>query len=148
MTDTEHSHAPDLPADNYSIALIIDGVVQDVLHCDARLAAIFLSEPQIVEATEWYQQRSDTSKNLVGAVYENGDFEVPPTTQQESAVGSSITPKMNPSFVWNNDTQTWEPPLPYPTDGKNYRWDDATTAWVQISDDIDELIAEMSKDDE
>jgi hypothetical protein len=34
------------------VAFIIDGVVQDVLNTDNRLAAIFLSQPTIVDVTE------------------------------------------------------------------------------------------------
>jgi hypothetical protein len=34
------------------IAFIIDGVVQDVLNTDNRLAALFLSQPQLVDVTE------------------------------------------------------------------------------------------------
>ena len=34
------------------IAFIIDGVVQDILNTDNRLAAIFLSQPKIVDITE------------------------------------------------------------------------------------------------
>jgi hypothetical protein len=34
-----------------TIAFVIDGVVVDVLHTDERLAAIFLSEPKVVDIT-------------------------------------------------------------------------------------------------
>jgi hypothetical protein len=34
------------------IAFVIDGVVEDILHTDVRLAAIFLSEPVIVDVTD------------------------------------------------------------------------------------------------
>ena len=40
---------PELPP--VKIAFILDGVVQDILHTDDRLAAIFLSEPTIVDVT-------------------------------------------------------------------------------------------------
>jgi hypothetical protein len=147
MAETNHVHdqAPELPADSFSVAFIIDGVVQDVLHSDARLAALFLSQPEIVEVTDWYQARTNTSQNLVGATYENGEFTLPATTEAESAVGSSITPRMNPSFVWNNESQTWEPPIAYPTDGKNYRWDEETIAWVELTEDLETIIAEMEQ---
>jgi hypothetical protein len=147
MAETTHVHdqAPELPEDTFSVALIIDGVVQDVLHSEARLAALFLSQPEIVEVTDWYQARTNTSQNLVGATYENGEFTLPATTEAESAVGSSITPRMNPSFVWNNELQTWEPPIPYPADGKNYRWDEETISWVEIAEDLETIIAEMDQ---
>lgn len=31
------------------IALIIDGVVEDIMHCDERLAMLLMSEPTVVE---------------------------------------------------------------------------------------------------
>ena len=144
-TTQEHTHATEIPADSYSVAFIIDGVVQDILHSDARLAAIFLSEPEIVEVTEWYQARTNPSANLVGATYENGEFTLPEKTQEESAVGSSIAPRLNPSFVWNNESQNWEPPIPYPVDDKNYRWDEETISWAEITEDLETIIAEMEQ---
>jgi hypothetical protein len=144
-TTEEHTHAPELPADSYSVAFILDGVVQDVLHSEARLAALFLSQPEIVEVTDWYQARTNTSQNLVGATYNNGEFTLPESTQADSAVGSSITPRLNPSFVWNNDSQTWEPPVAYPTDDKNYRWDEETISWIEIAEDLETIIAEMDQ---
>ena len=34
------------------------------------------------------------------------------------------------SWIWNGSG--WEAPTPYPTDGKYYRWDEATTSWKLI----------------
>lgn len=61
---------PDLPP--AKIAFVIDGVVADVLHTDDRLAAIFLSEPTIVDATEWFA--ANPSTNLVNATYDGTTF--------------------------------------------------------------------------
>lgn len=36
------------------------------------------------------------------------------------------------SWVLNEDTCQWEVPLPYPTDGKNYQWDEATVNWIEV----------------
>ena len=47
MTETNNE-----PALTAKIAFIIDGVVQDILNTDNRLAAIFLSQPKIVDITE------------------------------------------------------------------------------------------------
>jgi hypothetical protein len=113
---------------------------------DARLAAILLSQPEIVEVTDWYASRDDNTKNLVGSKYADGEFTLPETIEAESAVGSSIAPRLNPSFVWNNDSQNWEPPLAYPADGKNYRWDEETISWVELTEDLETIIAEMEQD--
>jgi hypothetical protein len=35
------------------------------------------------------------------------------------------------SWILNNKTWLWEAPVAMPTDGKNYKWDEATTNWVE-----------------
>lgn len=37
-----------------------------------------------------------------------------------------------PSWVLN-DSYDWEAPVPYPTDGKDYYWDEPTLTWVEIT---------------
>jgi hypothetical protein len=44
-----------------------------------------------------------------------------------------IPPKPFPSWVLNEDTVLYEPPVPYPTDGKLYDWDESTLSWVLAS---------------
>ena len=36
-----------------------------------------------------------------------------------------------PSWVLNSDNM-WSPPIPYPTDGKTYDWDENTKSWVEL----------------
>lgn len=43
-----------------------------------------------------------------------------------------IFPKLYDSWILNEDSCQWEPPLPYPTDGKNYYWDEATVNWIEV----------------
>jgi hypothetical protein len=35
-----------------------------------------------------------------------------------------------PSWILNTSTCLWEAPVPYPSDGNNYIWNEATTSWV------------------
>ena len=44
-----------------------------------------------------------------------------------------IEPQPYPSWILNETTCRWEPPVPYPTDGKYYMWDETTTSWVEIN---------------
>ncbi len=44
-----------------------------------------------------------------------------------------IEPQPYPSWILNETTCRWEPPVPYPTDGKYYAWDEATTSWVETN---------------
>ena len=39
-------------------------------------------------------------------------------------------PQPYPSWTLNQTTWLWEPPIPYPTDGKLYIWDETTKTWV------------------
>jgi hypothetical protein len=35
------------------------------------------------------------------------------------------------SWTFNEETCVFDPPVPYPTDGKFYVWDEPTTSWVE-----------------
>lgn len=42
-----------------------------------------------------------------------------------------IAPKPYASWVLNEDTCRWDAPIPMPTEGGPYQWDEATTSWVE-----------------
>lgn len=68
---------PELPP--VKIAFVIDGVIVDVLRTDDRLASIFLSNPTIVDATEWID--SHPGVQLVNGFYDGENF-IPPTPEE------------------------------------------------------------------
>jgi hypothetical protein len=76
------------------IAFIIDGVVQDVLNTDDRLAAIFLSQPKVVDVTEISQSEFITSGYLYNEelnTFTNGNIvEETPGPIVEGQVGPGI----------------------------------------------------------
>lgn len=43
-----------------------------------------------------------------------------------------IEPKPDPAWVFDPVTKNWIPPLPYPEDGANYRWNDNYHVWEEI----------------
>lgn len=45
-----------------------------------------------------------------------------------------IPPKPFNSWVLNETTCVWDPPTPMPSDGKLYRWDEDTLAWIELPD--------------
>lgn len=49
-----------------------------------------------------------------------------------SPSGAFIPPQPYPSWILNTTTYQWEPPVPYPDDGKVYEWDEATLSWVLV----------------
>jgi hypothetical protein len=51
----------------------------------------------------------------------------------DDARDAFIPPKPFASWTLNEDTCVWGPPVPYPTDGKGYRWDEEAVAWVEVA---------------
>jgi len=43
-----------------------------------------------------------------------------------------ISLQPHPSWVLNEDTCNWEAPVTIPDDGKQYRWDESITNWVEV----------------
>ncbi len=43
-----------------------------------------------------------------------------------------IPPKPYPSWVLDEQTCQWNPPIQYPSDGNRYEWDEQTTSWKEI----------------
>jgi hypothetical protein len=46
-----------------------------------------------------------------------------------------IALKPFPSWVLNEDTCQWEAPVPYPTDGNVYFWDEGQCSWLPVAVD-------------
>ena len=45
-----------------------------------------------------------------------------------------IPPKQFESWVLNEETCLWEPPVARPTDDKTYIWDESVIGWVEVTD--------------
>ncbi len=83
------------------------------------------------EPSKWIQ----TSYNTYGGVHALGGT---PFRKNYAGIGYTydvsrdafIPPKPYVSWVLNEDTCLWEAPTPYPTNGKMYRWNEATVSWV------------------
>ena len=98
---------------------------------------VIVAEPEFfdtfVDSTpgEWIQ----TSYNTRGGQHPEGR----PLRKNFAGIGYTydrtrdafIPPQPYASWVLNEDTCLWEPPVPYPDDGNNYIWDEETTSWVQ-----------------
>ena len=42
-------------------------------------------------------------------------------------------PQPYPSWILNNTTWLWEAPVVYPTDGKQYKWNESITNWEEVT---------------
>ena len=48
----------------------------------------------------------------------------------DAQLDAFIPPQPFLSWTLNEDTCLWDPPVPMPTDGQFYYWDEATASWV------------------
>jgi len=44
-----------------------------------------------------------------------------------------IPPQPYPSWILDEATCQWQAPVPYPTDGGSYYWNETTQSWVAVS---------------
>lgn len=75
---------------------------------------------------EWRQTSYNKSfrKNYAGIGY-----------TYDTQLDAFIPPKPHPSWVLDEQTCFWTPPIQFPNDGKRYQWDEATTSWKEIAND-------------
>lgn len=61
------------------IAYVIDNEVVDIVHADERLAAIFLSNPTLIDVTDGFYDDESLPTILIGATYnqDNNTFTNP-----------------------------------------------------------------------
>lgn len=75
-----------------------------------------------------------TSYNTIGGVHTGGGT---PFRKNYAGIGYTydeqrdafIQPKPFASWVLNEDTCQWNSPVPMPTDGKRYMWNETNLAW-------------------
>ena len=79
----------------------------------------------------WFQTSFNTSggKHLLGGTPLRKNCAVVGFTY-DSQRDAFIPPQPFPSWTLNEETCLWDSPLPMPTDGKLYDWNEATTSWV------------------
>lgn len=78
-----------------------------------------------------------TSYNTVGGVHLLGGT---PFRKNYAGIGYTydpdrdafIAPQQYPSWILDEQTCQWNPPIQYPSDDKRYVWDEQTTSWKEI----------------
>ena len=118
-------------------AKVNNGIVEQVIVAEPEFFETFVDS----SPGQWIQ----TSYNTRGGVHYNPDTNEPSADQSKAlrknyaGIGYSydatrdafIPPKPYASWVLDDQTCLWNAPVPYPTDGKRYQWDEATTSWVE-----------------
>lgn len=110
-------------------AKVVDGVVTQVIVAEPEFFQTFVDS----SPGEWIQ----TSYNTHGGQHTLGGT---PLRKNYAGIGFTydrvkdafIPPKPFASWVLNEDTCLWDAPVAMPDDGKFYKWDEATTNWVEI----------------
>ena len=117
-------------------AHITNSIVDQVIVADQE----FIDSGAVGDASEWIQTSYNTRGNVHyapdsntpdGGVALRGNYAGIGYTY-DSATDVFYAPQPFPSWVLSPLTILWEAPVPYPTDGKLYSWDEATTSWVEV----------------
>ena len=54
-------------------------------------------------------------------------------SERKAKIDSVLAKPVFASWVFDEPSCSWKPPVPYPTDGKHYRWDESITNWVEVT---------------
>jgi len=111
-------------------AKVVDGKVTQVIVAEPDFFDTFVDS----SAGTWLQ----TSYNTHGGQHTNGGT---PLRGNYAGIGYTYdatndvfyAPQPYASWTISAPTWTWEAPVAYPTDGKPYKWDEATTSWVEVT---------------
>ena len=118
-------------------AKVNKGIVETVIVAEAEFFDTFVDD----SPGKWIQ----TSYNTFGGEHTLGGT---PLRKNCAGIGFTydetkdafIPPQQFSSWTLNDTTCLWEPPMPRPSDGKTYRWDedlhqsDNTKGWVEYTE--------------
>jgi len=108
-------------------AKVVNGIVTQVIVAEPEFFDTFVDS----SPGEWIQ----TSYNTHGGQHPENR----PLRKNYAGIGFTydaerdafIPPKPFASWTLNNDTCLWESPIPMPTDGKMYGWDELQQQWIE-----------------
>jgi hypothetical protein len=120
-------------------AKVVNGTVTQVIVAEPEFFETFVD----TSPGEWIQ----TSYNTRGGIYYNPNSNEPAADQSKAlrknyaGVGDSydrirdafIAPKPFASWILNEDTCCWEPPVTCPDDGKLYDWSEEQQNWIEAT---------------
>ena len=120
-------------------ARVNNGVVEQVISARQDFIDSYVS----TEPGEWVKTSYNTRGGVHYARDEDGQVTGPSEDQSKAlrknyaGVGyvydvdrdAFYEPQPFPSWTLNEKTCNWEPPVTYPTDGKEYVWNEGNTSW-------------------
>ena len=118
-------------------AKVVNGIVEKVIVAEASFFNSFVDDTP----GQWIQ----TSYNTRGGKHYdpdtgNEDSGTPlrknfagPGMIYDSTKDAFYVPQPYASWTLNATTCIWEAPVAYPSDGKNYGWDESSTSWKEVT---------------
>lgn len=111
-------------------AKVVDGKVIKVIVAEQEFFNNFVDD----SPGKWIQ----TSYNTYGGKHPENK----PLRKNFAGIGFSydeekdafIPPQPYPSWILDNDTCLWNPPIPFPNDGKPYIWNESTQTWDIVTE--------------
>ena len=111
-------------------AKVTDGKVTQVIVAEPEFFATFVDS----SPGEWIQ----TSYNTYGGLHATGGT---PLRKNYAGIGYTydrtrdafIPPQPYPSWTLDETSCLWQAPVAYPTDGKQYAWNEATVSWQEVT---------------
>jgi hypothetical protein len=109
-------------------AKVENGIVTQVIVAEQK----FIDSGAVGDSSLWIQ----TSYNTRGGQHPEGR----PLRKNYAGIGYTydsirdafVPPKPFDSWTLNEETCLWNPPVPYPEDGKVYKWNENSQSWIEI----------------
>jgi hypothetical protein len=118
------AHFAKLDANNVVLEIIVvsNDAVQNLSFPESEPIGIAFCQSLFGADTDWKQTsyNGNIRKNYAGIGY-----------TYRADIDAFVPPQPYPSWTLDDDAR-WQPPVPYPNDGKVYRWDESTLSWVEI----------------
>ena len=122
-------------------AKVLNKIVQQIIVAEPEFFHTFVDS----SPGEWIQ----TSYNTRGGVHYGSNSNIPDGGKQIrynfAGIGYKYdgvgfyAPQPYPSWTLDMTTYLWKAPVPYPTDGNAYTWNESTKNWVNVTTSVSSL---------
>ena len=117
---------------------------------DGIVTQVIVAEQDVIDSGLFGDGWVQTSYNTHGGQHPEGR----PLRKNFAGIGFAydtardafIPPQPFASWVLNEDTCLWEPPIPKPNDGNYYEWNEVQQAWIMV--DITAIIPSFPTENE
>jgi hypothetical protein len=118
------------------------GIVSDVIAAEQE----FIDSGAVGDASLWWQTSYNTHGNVhygpdgqpdggvaLRANYAGIGYTLDTNFVENGVIGVFYEPQPYPSWTLDTQTYLWQAPVPYPSTGGPYQWDEATQSWVEVA---------------